>query len=31
VLEGVFAEGDTVVVDASGTELTFGKREAVRA
>ena len=31
VLEGDFREGDTVVVDASGTELTFGKREAVRA
>jgi len=31
VLEGEFGEGDTVVVDASGTELTFGKREAVRA
>ena len=31
VLEGDFAEGDTIVVDASGTELTFGKREPVRA
>ena len=31
VLEGDFVEGDTVVVNASGNELTFEKRQAVRA
>ena len=31
VLEGNFIEGDTVVVNASGNELTFEKRQAVRA
>jgi ATP-dependent Clp protease ATP-binding subunit ClpB len=31
VLEGDFADGDTVVVDASGSELVFEKQEAVRA
>jgi ATP-dependent Clp protease ATP-binding subunit ClpB len=31
VLEGDFAEGDTVVVDASGEALTFEKRQAVSA
>jgi ATP-dependent Clp protease ATP-binding subunit ClpB len=31
VLESDFVEGDTVVVDADGTNLRFEKREAVRA
>ena len=31
VLEGGFAEGDTVVVDAGADGLTFEKREPVRA
>jgi ATP-dependent Clp protease ATP-binding subunit ClpB len=31
VLEGEFGEGDTVVVDSTGKELTFEKREAVQA
>jgi ATP-dependent Clp protease ATP-binding subunit ClpB len=31
VLQGEFGEGDTVVVDASGTELSFEKRQAVNA
>jgi ATP-dependent Clp protease ATP-binding subunit ClpB len=31
VLEGEFGEGDTVVVSAAGTELTFEKRVAVGA
>jgi len=31
VLEGDFLEGDTIIVDASGDQLTFDKQEAVRA
>src|SRR5207249_5098172 len=31
VLEGDFVEGDTIVVDATASGLTFEKREAVRA
>jgi len=31
VLEGDFLEGDTIIVNASGDQLTFDKQEAVRA
>jgi hypothetical protein len=31
VLEGRFVEGDTVVVDTAGNELTFEKRQPVKA
>jgi ATP-dependent Clp protease ATP-binding subunit ClpB len=31
VLEGDFLEGDTIIVDASGDQLTFDKQEPVRA